>query len=289
MRDRDLYTEVTEGLIEALEQGVRPWAPSWASANKLPPLPRRHCGRPYSGINILILWMQAQERGYTHATWMTYRQAIELGGRVRKGERGCAVVFASTFTREERTETGEAVQRAVPFLRSYTVFNVEQIDGLPAKRGDAFERNTDDAKTISDAELLFGATGATFRHGGTRCFYDRASDSITLPSPSDFITAAAYTSAKAHELVHWTGHGSRCNREFGKRFGDDAYAFEELVAEMGAAFLCAELGLQNETREDHAGYLWHWLQVLRRDKRAIFTAATKAQEAMDFILSGGLG
>lgn len=188
-------------------------------------------------------WMEAQARGYTQPTWMTYRQAHELGGQVRKGERGCAVVFSSTVTREERNEQGETQERVVAFLRCYTVFNVAQIDGLPAPYGGGFSEDADAPVTIAAAERLFVATGATVRHGSARAFYDRASDSIALPSPSDFTSAAAYTSTKAHEFVHWSGHPSRCDRAFGQRFGDDAYAFEELVAELGAAFLCAQLGL----------------------------------------------
>ena len=239
---RDLYVEVTERLIEAMEQGVRPWVPSWGSATKRPPLPRRYCGRPYSGINIVILWMEAQSRGYALPTWMTYRQANAIGGQVRKGERGCAVVFSSTVTREERNEEGETKERVVPILRCYTVFNVAQIDGLPAQYGVGCSDDNDEAMTISAAERLFAATGATVRHGSSRAFYDRASDSIALPSPCEFTSAAVYTSTKAHEFVHWSAHPSRCDRTFGQRFGDDAYAFEELVAELGAAFLCAQLG-----------------------------------------------
>jgi antirestriction protein ArdC len=218
---------------------------------------------------------------------MTYKQATELGGQVRRGETGTTIVYASKITREENNEeTGETRARSVPFLRAYVVFNVEQIEGLPDSyypaQGVRYE-----AQTVDAAERLFAATGADVRHGGSRAFYCPAGDFVQMPDAERFKTATTYTATKAHELVHWTGHETRCGRTFGRRFGDDAYAFEELVAELGAAFLCAELGLFNEVREDHAAYMAAWLRVLKQDKRAIFTAASAAQKAVDCIRLAG--
>lgn len=293
----DLYARVTERIVEDLARGVRPWARPWTSAggDARITLPRRSCGTPYRGVNVLLLWGAAFERGYTAPMWMTYRQAQELGGQVRKGETGSLVVFANRVTRTETDgrgdDPGDEVRREIPVMRGYTVFNVEQIDGLPeryrapglpaiqpigAPGGDA-------PQPQAFAEAFFAATGAEFRHGGDQAFYAPARDLIQLPPVEAFRDAAAYSSVKAHELVHWTGHPSRLSRAFGKRFGDHAYAFEEMVAELGAAFLCAYLGVTPEIREDHAAYLANWLQVLQQDKRAIFTAATQAQRAVDYL------
>lgn len=286
----DVYSRVTNRILADLEQGVRPWLKPWSAdhaADRLPSLPLRHNGTPYRGMNILLLWGEAMAKGYTRNIWMTFKQAEELGAHVRKGEHGALVVYANSISRTETDEKGEEHEREIPFMKGYTVFNVEQIDGLP----DRFYEPTaprDAERTlelIEEAEAFFAMTGATFRHGGNRAFYAPAADFIQLPPAEAFRDAESYTATKAHELVHWTGHESRMAREFGKRFGDNAYAFEELVAELGAAFLCAELGITPEPREDHAAYLAHWLDVLKGDKRAIFSAASHAQRAADFLLA----
>jgi len=168
-------------------------------------------------------------------------------------------------------------------MKGYTVFNVEQIDGLPSRYTVPAESAREPLKLIEEAETFFAQTGAVFRHGGSRAFYATSQDVIQLPPAEAFRDAESYAAIKAHELVHWTGHASRMEREFGKRFGDKAYAFEELVAELGAAFLCADLGVTLEPREDHAAYLASWLEVLKEDRRAIFSAAAHAQRAADFL------
>lgn len=248
-------------------------------------MPQRYNGTPYRGMNVLLLWGEAMDKGYRSATWMTYKQAGELGGQVRKGERGSLVVFADRFTKTDQNDRGEEVEHSIPFLKGYTVFNVEQIDGLPTRYQEQPEAKPEPLALHQTAEDFFAATGAHVRHGGNKAFYATAQDFVQLPPPEAFKDAESYAGTKAHEFVHWTGHPSRCARAFGKRFGDEAYAFEELVAELGAAFLCAELGVTPEPRDDHAAYLANWLAVLKADKRAIFSAAAHAQRAADYLHS----
>lgn len=284
---RDLYAEVTQRIISALAQGVRPWACPWKAQGSTLGRPMRHTGEPYRGINVLLLWCTAQERGYQHNTWLTYRQAEALGGQVRKGERGALVVYAGRHTAADATSADEdaaepAQARGVAFLRSYTVFNVEQLDGLPAT-GAGLSAEHSQVTPDERAEAFFAATGARVQHGGNRAFYAPGQDVVQLPQPSAFKDAAAYAATKAHELAHWTGHPQRLAREFGKRFGDAAYAVEELVAELCAAFVCADLQIGTEPREDHAAYVADWLKVLQGDSRAIFTAAAQAQRAADYL------
>ena len=282
---KDVYARVTDRIVADLEKGVRTWMKPWSASNTegrvLRPL--RHNGTPYKGINVLLLWGEAVEKGYTSSTWMTYKQAETLNAHVRKGEKGSLVVFADRYTKTEANDKGEDVEHSIPFMKAYTVFNVQQIEGLPAQYQPAPTPDAAPLPLFEDAEKFFAGTGAVFRHGGNRAFYAPSADFIQLPPADAFRDAESYAATKAHELTHWTGHKDRMAREFGKRFGDQAYAFEELVAELGAAFLCAELGVTPETREDHAAYLGHWLAVLKSDKRAIFTAAAHAQRAADYL------
>ena len=283
----DVYDRVTARIVADLDQGTRPWLKPWSTAagDGVPLVPRRANGTPYRGINVLLLWGAAQDGGYRSPFWMTYQQAAERKAQVRKGEHGALVVYADRYTKTETTETGEESDREIAFLKGYTVFNIEQIDGLPAELypGPALPLAPAPAPLIAAADGFIAHTGAIVRHGGNRAFYAPGSDHIQLPPVAAFRDAESYTATKAHELVHWTGHRSRLAREFGKRFGDHAYAFEELVAELGAAFLCSTLGITPETRADHAEYLAHWLKVLKADKRAIFTAASHAQKAADYL------
>ncbi len=279
----DVYTRVTDKIIASLEAGTRPWMKPWeAGASAVFPL--RGNGQPYRGVNVLLLWAEAVERGYRASTWMTYKQAAERGAHVRKGEKGSMVVYADTIHRTETNDKGEDVERAFGFMKSYTVFNVEQIEGLEAGFYPVEAvSDADQVDVIEHAESFFVRTGAAFRHGGSSAFYAPGSDVIQLPPVQAFRDAESYTATKAHELIHWTGHHDRMAREFGKRYGDRAYAFEELVAEMGAAFLCADLAITPELRGDHADYLASWLDVMKEDKRAIFAAASHAQKAMDYL------
>lgn len=281
----DVYTRVTDRIIASLEAGVRPWLKPWEAGHTEGRItrPLRHTGQPYSGINVLLLWGDAMEKGFTAGMWMTYKQAQSLGAHVRKGEQGSLVVYADRYKKTEENERGEAVEREIPFMKAYTVFNVEQIEDLPERYTPAPVQRPEPLTLIEEAETFFAATGAVFRHSGNRAFYAPGQDVIQLPPAEAFRDAQSYAAIKAHELIHWTGHESRMAREFGKRFGDSAYAREELVAELGAAFLCADLGVTAEPREDHAAYLASWLKVLREDKRAIFSVAAHAQRAADFL------
>lgn len=284
----DVYSRVTDRIIADLEQGVRSWLKPWNASNTEGRItrPLRHNGTPYRGINVLLLWGEAMDKGYASSIWMTYKQAVELNAQVRKGEHGALVVYADRLTRIEAGDQGEDVEREIPFMKGYTVFNVEQIEGLPDHYTVKPELKGEPLQLIEAAERFFAATGATVRHGGNMAYYAPGPDLIQLPPPEAFKDAESYAATKAHELTHWTKHECRLKREFGrKRFGAHAYAREELVAELGAAFLCADLGIAPEPREDHAAYLGHWLEVLREDKRAIFSAAAHAQRAVEYLHS----
>lgn len=278
---------ITAAIIERLEAGTRPWAKPWTGSRVDRPL--RACGIPYRGINTFWLWLVADARGYASPHWMTYRQAMELGGQVRRGEKSTIAVFYKSYTKE--SPSGEDEQRRV--LRSYPVFNADQVDGLPAtyRPADrtalpvqpAFER---------DAELrtFFDRLPAQVSHGGDHAYYDINRDSIRMPDPERFLTRELYWATRAHEAAHWTGHKSRLDRQFGKRFGDRAYAVEELCAELASATLGAELGLPVSHLDDHAAYIASWISVLRSDSRAILSVASKAEEAAGYLLRlGGRG
>lgn len=274
---RDVYETVTAKIVAAIEAGAAPWACPWKSGFSTG-LPTRWSGEAYKGINILLLWAAQAEQGFQSSRWLTFAQAVAAGGKVKKGAKGTQIVFASPVQpkADEQAEEGEKQGKRF-FMKSYVVFNEEQCEGLPL---------TAPAPEITepkDVEAFFEATGAVIHHGGNRAYYAPALDTIQLPEPGAFKDYEGYFGTKAHELVHWTGHESRCAREFGKRFGDKAYAFEELVAELGSAFLCADLSITPEPREDHAAYLADWLRVLKQDKKAIFMAASAAQKATDFL------
>ena len=285
---QDVYTRITSAIVAELEKGTRPWTRPWSAEHAAGRItrPLRHNGQPYSGINILSLWASASVQGFAAPIWMTYRQAAELGAHVRRGETGSPVVYANALIRTEQdAATGDDVERAIHFLKGYTVFNLEQIEGLPARFHVPADRPRLDPSTrIERADRFFAATGAELSHGGSRAFYRPSTDSIVLPVFEAFRNAESYYSTLAHETTHWTSHESRLSRDFGsRRFGSESYAVEELVAELGAAFLCADLDLALELREDHASYIANWLKVLKDDSRAIFTAASHAQRAVDFL------
>jgi antirestriction protein ArdC len=284
---KDVYSRITNKIIADLEQGVRPWFKPWSAGNTEGRItrPLRHNGQPYNGINIVMLWSAAIERGYSCPSWMTFKQALELGGNVRKGEKGELVVYANRITRTETDDKGAEVEREIPFMKGYTVFNAEQCDGLPeqfqlrpvAPPSPAPER-------IARAESFFAATGADIRHGGTRAFYAEGPDYIQMPPFETFTDAESHAATVLHELTHWTKHDKRMARDFGRvRFGDEGYAKEELVAELGSAFLSADLGIAPEVREDHAAYIASWLKALKDDKRLIFSAAAHAGRAVDYL------
>lgn len=283
----DIYTRITNQIVAELEQGVRPWMKPWDAAHVAGPVsrPLRGNGVPYAGINVLMLWVAAMEKGYAAPIWMTFRQAKELGAHVKKGEKGNLVVYANTITRTETDETtGDEETREIPFMKGYSVFNVEQIEGLPAHFYARAEPRLNPDERIAHAEGFFASTSADIRHGGNRAFYTPSGDFVQMPEFESLRDAPAYYATLAHECTHWTRHEKRLDRDFGrKKWGDEGYAMEELVAELGAAFLCADLELTPHVREDHAPYIAGWLKVLKEDKRAIFSAAAHAQKAADFL------
>lgn len=284
----DVYQKITDQIVAALESGVRPWHQPWNAEHSAGRItrPLRGNGIPYQGINVLMLWSAAIEKGYAAPIWMTFKQAIELKACVRKGEHGSLVVYADKIIRTETTDSGEEAERAIPFMKGYTVFNVEQIDGLPEHYYGKPEARADSVQRIAHAESFFAATGANVVHGGSRACYVPSTDNIHMPCIDFFRDAESYYATLAHETTHWTRHETRLNRDFGrKRFGDEGYAMEELVAELGAAFLAADLALTPEVRDDHAAYIASWIKVLKDDKRAIFTAASHAQRAADLLHS----
>ncbi len=284
----DVYQKITDQIVAALETGVRPWHQPWNAEHSAGRItrPSRGNGIPYHGINVLMLWSAAIEKGYAAPIWMTFKQAIELKACVRKGEHGSLVVYADKIIRTETTDSGEEAERAIPFMKGYTVFNVEQIDGLPEHFYGKPEARTDSVQRIAHAESFFAATGANIVHGGSRACYVPSTDNIHMPCIDFFRDAESYYATLAHETTHWTRHESRLNRDFGrKRFGDEGYAMEELVAELGSAFLAADLALTPDVRDDHAAYIASWIKVLKDDKRAIFTAASHAQRAADLLHS----
>lgn len=285
----DIYSRITNQIIASLERGVKPWTQPWNANHAAGPVsrPLRHNGEPYAGINVLTLWATAIERQHAAPIWMTYRQAQQLGGHVRKGEKGAPVVYADKIVREdERAETasGEESTQVIPFLKSYTVFNIDQIDGLPERYHQLASGQPNPDQRIDAAETYYNALGAVIQHTGKIACYMPSSDTIQIPAFEAFRDAESYYATLLHECVHWTKHKSRLDRDFGhKKFGDSAYAREELVAEIGAAFLCADIGITCEDREDHASYIASWLKVLKSDKRAIFSAAAHAQRAVAYL------
>jgi antirestriction protein ArdC len=286
---KDVYQSVTNQIIAALEAGTPPWVCPWQAqggAGYLAPA-NLASGRPYRGINVLLLNLQAMDCGYSVNRWMTFQQARELGACVRKGEHGTPIVFFKMHEVADRSapvtvpsKRGED-RKVIPLLRSFTVFNAAQIDDLPDAL-QAAPSAAPDWSACEVAELILSASKANIRHGGARAFYAPALDLIQLPERSAFANAADYYGVALHELTHWTGHPGRCNRVLSSRAHIEAYALEELVAEMGSAFLTNYCGLPGQLQ--HASYIDSWLQALRSDKRLIFTAASQAQKAADYLL-----
>jgi len=281
---RDVYGTVTAQIINAIEQGVGNWRMPWHTSGRYAFSPINVTSKkPYRGINTVCLWAAAESKGYESGEWGTYKQWQERGGQVRKGEKSSTVVFWK-FSNDsaESQDDGEhsASGSRLLFTRGYSVFNSAQVDGYSP----TVEPDMPMPDRIERAEAFFQGIGATVRHGGNRAYYAPDSDHIQMPPFQAFRENVAYYSTLAHESTHWTANPHRCDRQLGKRFGDNAYAAEELIAELGAAFTCAHLGLSTEPRADHAQYINSWLKVLKADKRAIFTAASKAQQACDWLV-----
>jgi antirestriction protein ArdC len=282
----DIYARVTSRIVEQLEQGARSWMQPWNATHAAGRItrPLRFNAQPYSGINILMLWASAEEQGFISPYWMTFRQAQELNAHVKKGEKGSPVVYANSFKKTETDDAGQEVEHEIPYLKQYTVFCADQIEGLPAPYYQLAEQPKEKIEAIAHAQEFFGNTKADIRTGGNRAFYALEPDYIRVPPIEAFRDAESHAATVAHELTHWTRHQSRLNRDLGrKKWGDEGYAMEELVAEMASAFLCADLQITPEVREDHASYIDNWLKVLKDDKRAVFSAASFASKAVDFL------
>lgn len=284
----NLYEEVTQRIAAELEAGRPPWVQPWGRApgTAAACLPRNALtGRSYSGINILILWGAVIERGYPSQGWLTFRQALQAGGAVRKGEHGTTVVYADRFVPEsEKVRAREAGEdaHAVPFLKRFTVFNAAQCDGL----SDSFAADPaplPECEIVPLAEDVIAASGVTVRVGGSQAFYAPALYFVQVPPQPAFFEPINYYRTCLHELTHATGHASRVGRDLSHRFGSPGYAREELVAELGSAFLCAALGIVPTVR--HADYIASWLDVLREDNKAIFRAASQASKAAEWLLA----
>jgi antirestriction protein ArdC len=282
----DVYTRVTNQIVAELEKGHRPWLKPWNAEHAAGRIhrPLRHEGTPYRGINIICLWMEAEARGFVSPYWLTYRQAQELGGHVKKGQHGTPVVYANTFKKTETAEDGSELEQEIAYLKEYTVFCADQCEGLPQRFYQLAEQPQQTLERIDRAEAFFAATKADIRYGGNRAYYALDTDYVRLPPFETFRDAESHAATLAHELTHWTRHPSRLARDLGrKKWGDEGYAMEELVAELGSAFVCADLHITPEVREDHAAYIASWLKVLKDDKRAAFTAASLASQAVDFL------
>lgn len=280
---RDIYAEVTNALVASIEADpgtpIMPW--NRTDTNEVPS--NIASGSDYSGVNIISLWVTAQVLGFTTGTWGTYRQWREKGASVQKGQKSTPVVFYKQVTKERANGEDETYR----VLKYFNVFNADQVDGHDPP---ALVVSTEPVERIAVVDAVIATTGVDIREAGAQAYYSPTDDRITMPDSSRFFDTSSgtrsenYYAVLLHELTHWTGHPSRCDRDLRNRFGDAAYAMEELVAEIGSAFFCARLGISSSPREDHAQYLGNWVSVLKDDKKAIFTAAAKAQAAIDFVL-----
>jgi antirestriction protein ArdC len=288
-RDRtSLYQEITDKIITELEAGRVPWVQPWgtAAARASLAMPKNAAThRRYSGINVLILWGAVVERGFAGQSWLTFRQALGLGGNVRKGEHGTTVVYADRFTPDEerrRAEHDGDEPNTIPFLKRFTVFNTDQCENLPPELTSA-PAPVPEGLILPHAEALIAATGADFRIGGERAFYSPTHDFIQVPRPEAYFEPINWYRTALHELGHWVGHGSRLGRDLSGAFGSALHAKEELIAEITSAFVCASLDIVPTVR--HADYVGSWLEVLRDDDRAIVRAASAASKAADYLLA----
>ena len=274
-----LFKDLTARILAALRKGVVPWRRPWRSL-----MPTRYTGLPFTGTNSLVLSLAADARGYAHPFWLTKAQGRRCGAKVLDGEEGTRVLRPLPFSVPDRRK-GARHRPPIPLMAPYQVFNGEQFDRLPPRfRVDEECPAPGPGDRIDDAEAFFGAIGAKIVPGGDSAAYNRAEDIVRMPIFSSFDDPVRYYSTLAHEAIHWTGHRSRMRREFGVRFGDPAYAFEEIVAELGASFVMGRLGLPCRVERDHAPYVGHWIAALENDERAIHRAASHAQRAADFLV-----
>lgn len=272
-QSKDFYQDVTDQIIAALEQGVKPWVCPWDATSALPT--SLFSGNDYSGINILLLWRSMFTNGFKSSHWVTYKQARELGGNVLKGSKGTTITLFKPW--KKIRDSGE--EETIPLLKKFTVFNYEQTENLPEPPPTTI---SNDIKRFDRIEDAIKSTGIEIQHSSPKAFYSPQRDLVNLPEFQLFKTADDYYSTAWHELVHATGHKSRLDRKINNRFGDKDYAFEELVAELGSAFCCASLGINGEVQHD--SYIASWLEKLRGDKKYIFKAASQAAKAHQLLL-----
>ena len=283
MSNQQIYDQITGDIVSAIEdsraRGEKlPWAASWASN-----LPQRVTGEAYKGINQLYLGLLGAAKSYQSSYWMTYKQAKSLDAQVKRGSKSARVVYYKSLVIDEGDEP-----KTIPMLKSYSVFNADQIDGLDESWYAPQVQDRHKDSVISAVENAIKSTGAKIEHGGNRAYYSHAKDFIGMPDAGQFDSQKSYYATLLHELTHWTGHKNRLDRKVGRKFADQDYAREELVAELGSAFLCGSLGIESEDatmRDDHAGYIDSWLHVLKTDSKAIFKAASAAQKAADYVLT----
>ena len=277
---------ITATIIEKLEQGTKPWIKPWRGVPISRPL--RSCGTPYRGMNTFWLWMMAEASGFASPYWMTYRQCAKLGGHVRKGEKSSIAIFYKTYEKEVETPDGGEDTETRRVLRSYAIFNADQCDDLPAMYSpEPLMEPVEPAGRRRRIDAFFARIDAQLRHMGSEAYYEPVRDRITMPPATLFEGFDHYYATLAHELLHWTGHSSRLDRDLKNRFGSKAYAAEELVAELSSAILGAELGLPVTHLDNHASYISHWLKLLKSDDRAMLMAAAKAEEASSLLLRLG--
>jgi len=283
----NLYKQITNRVIAELEAGRVPWVQPWGSPRACIGMPYNAVSeRRYSGINILTLWDAIVSRGFASHAFLTFRQALALGGHVRRGERGIGVIYTRRFIpKEERHRAdveGRELSSGIAFLKSFTVFSVEQCEDLPVHICEP-PPPIPEGLISPQAEALIEATGADFRIGGPSAFYSPRQDYVQVPRPDDFHDPVNWHRTAFHELGHWAGGSSRLNRDQTGAFGSVAYGKEELVAELTGAFVCAALGITPTVR--HADYLGSWLEIIREDNRAILRAASAASKAADYLLA----
>lgn len=282
----DIHQDITDRIVAAIEAGAGEFKMPW-HADAARQIPQNIAsGNNYRGINILALWVAQIDRGYDSNIWGTYRQWQSRNAQVRRGEKASQVVFYKDVRHEETTESGEVEQTKILVAKASFVFNANQVDGYAGPDAPTLEDKT---VVLENADAFVQAIGATIEHGGSQAFYRSTTDTVHLPSRERFFGSntstptEAYYSVLFHELTHWTAPESRLNRDLKNRFGSEAYAMEELIAEFGAAFLCGHMGIALEPRLDHAAYLSHWLEVIKSDKKALFTAASKASQAVEYL------
>lgn len=281
----DVAKAVTDSIIKMIESGVsgNEWKAPWANAFAVPT--NYITGKKYRGINVLLLWGAGDSENYKSKYWATYNQWKSKGYTLKDAKnKGKMIVFWKLIDGEKTDKNGNTEKVKIPFLRYSKVFNADLVEG--------FEEPTENLETITNGERLPSVdkviedTGAIIEHGGNRACYIPSVDKINLPTFESFTSVEGYYSTALHELAHWTGHEDRLSRDFSGRFGDESYAFEELIAELSAAFTCSSLGITSETRQDHASYIASWLKVLKNDKKAIITAASQAAKASEYIIAG---